>query len=81
MVEVDVEVVDVLLDYNLLLGCNWTYVVTVVVLFVFRTLFFPLYWKIMMINQLSFLYASPNTYVGSSIRLKNLSRQLRISMS
>jgi hypothetical protein len=25
-VEVDVEVVDVPLDYNLLLGCNWTYV-------------------------------------------------------
>jgi hypothetical protein len=34
-VEVDVKVVDVPLDYNLLLGCNWTYSMTVVILFVF----------------------------------------------
>jgi hypothetical protein len=31
MVEVDVEVVDVPLDYNLLLGCNWTYAMTVII--------------------------------------------------
>ena len=37
-VEVVVEVVYAPLDYNLLLGRNWTYVMIVVVLSVFRTL-------------------------------------------
>jgi hypothetical protein len=30
MVEVDVEVIDVPLDYNLLLGCNWTYAMIII---------------------------------------------------
>jgi hypothetical protein len=38
MAEVEVEVFDAPLDYNLLLGRNWTYVMIVVVLSVFRTL-------------------------------------------
>jgi hypothetical protein len=50
MIEVDVEVVDAPLDYKLLLGCNWTYVMTIVVSSVFHTLYFPLDGKIMMIN-------------------------------
>jgi hypothetical protein len=40
MVEVDVEVVDAPLDYNLLLGRNWTYAMTAIVSSVFRTLCF-----------------------------------------
>jgi hypothetical protein len=36
--KVDVEVVDVPLDYNLLLGCNWTYAMTAVILSIFCTL-------------------------------------------
>jgi hypothetical protein len=60
MVEVEVEVVDAPLDYNLLLGCNWTYVMVVVVYFIFRSLFFPHEGKIMMINQLSFAYFITN---------------------
>jgi hypothetical protein len=63
MVEVDVEVVDVPLDYNLLLGRNWTYSMTAIVSSIFRTLCFPHDGKIMMIDQLSFVYASPNAYV------------------
>jgi hypothetical protein len=43
MVEVDVEVVDVPLDYNLLLGCNWTYAMTEIISSIFRTLCFPIY--------------------------------------
>ena len=31
MVELDVEVVDVPLDYKLLLGSNWTYAMTVII--------------------------------------------------
>jgi hypothetical protein len=40
-VEVEVEVVDAPLDYNLLLGCNWTYAMVAVVSFVFHVLCFP----------------------------------------
>jgi hypothetical protein len=67
MVEVEVEVVDATLDYNLLLGCNWTYVMVVVVSSVFCTLCFPYQWNIMTINQLAFTYSIPNAYIGPSI--------------
>jgi hypothetical protein len=50
-VEVDVEVVDVPLDYNLLLGCNWTYAMTAVVSSIFCTLCFPHDGKIVTIDQ------------------------------
>jgi hypothetical protein len=66
-VEVEVEVVDVPLDYNLLLGHNWTYAMVVVVSFIFRTLCFPHQGEIMTIDQLSFAYSSPNASVGPSI--------------
>jgi hypothetical protein len=65
--EVDVEVVDAPLDYNLLLGRNWTYAMTTVMLSVFRTLCFPHKGKIMTIDQLSFAHASPNALVRPSI--------------
>jgi hypothetical protein len=38
MVEVDVEVVDAPLDYNLLLGHNWTNDMTTIVSSIFHTL-------------------------------------------
>jgi hypothetical protein len=66
-VEVEVEVVDAPLDYNLLLGRNWTYAMVVVVSSIFRTLCFPHQGEIMTVDQLSFVYSSPNTYVGPSI--------------
>jgi hypothetical protein len=59
-VEVDVEVVDAPLDYNLLLGRNWNYAMTVVVSSVFHTLCFPHEGKIVTIDQLSFVHASPS---------------------
>jgi hypothetical protein len=66
-VEVDVEVVDVPLDYNLLLGHNWTYAMIVIISSVFCTLCFPHEVKIVMIDQLSFVHASPKESVGPSI--------------
>jgi hypothetical protein len=66
-VEVDVEVVDAPLDYNLLLGHNWTYAMTAIVLSVFLTLCFPHDGKIVKIDQFYFAYASPNASVGPSI--------------
>jgi hypothetical protein len=50
IVEVYVKVVDAPLDYNVLLRCNWTYVMTVVILPFFCTLCFPDDGKIVMIN-------------------------------
>jgi hypothetical protein len=67
MVEVDVEVVDAPLDYNLLLGRNWTYAMVIVVSSVSVLLCFPHQGKIVMIDQLSFAYSSPNASVGPSI--------------
>jgi hypothetical protein len=49
-VEVDVEVVDAPLNYNLLLGCNWTYAMTTIISFVFCTLCFPHDGKIVTID-------------------------------
>jgi hypothetical protein len=66
-VEVEVEVVDSPLDYNLLLGCNWTYPMIFIILSIFCTLCFPHDGKIVMIDQLSFTYASPNASVGPAI--------------
>jgi hypothetical protein len=73
MVEVDVEVVDAPLDYNLLLGHNWTYAMIVIVSSIFYTLCFPHDGKIVMIDQLSFVYASPNASVGPSIHGRQFS--------
>jgi hypothetical protein len=64
MAEVEVEVVDAPLDYNLLLGCNWTYAMVAFVSSVFRTLYFPHEGKIVTIDQLSFAYSSPNASIG-----------------
>jgi hypothetical protein len=63
-VEVDVEVVDVPLDYNMLLGHNWTCAMIVIVLSIFCTLCFPHDGNIVTVDQLSFVYASPSASVG-----------------
>jgi hypothetical protein len=67
MVEVEVEVVDAPLDYNMLLVRNLTYAMVVVVSSIFCTLCFPHQGEIVMIDQLSFANSSPNASVGPSI--------------
>ena len=54
MVNVDVEVVERYLDYNLLLGRSWSYAMTAIVSSVFRIILFPLDGKIVTVDQLSF---------------------------
>jgi hypothetical protein len=71
---VEVEVVDAPLDYNLLLGRNWTYSMIIVVSSVFHTLCFPHEGKIVMIDQLSFVYSSPNASLGPSIPVIDISQ-------
>jgi hypothetical protein len=56
---VEVEVVDSPLDYNLLLGRSWTYVMEVVVAIFFWVLLFPHEGWIVTINQLSFSRLDP----------------------
>jgi hypothetical protein len=58
-VSVNVEVVDALLDYNLLLGKKWFYAMTFIASSVFRCVQFPHQGKIVIIDQLD--YCTPNT--------------------
>jgi hypothetical protein len=74
MVEVEVEVVDAPLDYNLLLGHNWTYAMVIVVSPIFRILYFLHQGEILTIDQLSFAYSIPNASVGPSIPVINNSQ-------
>jgi hypothetical protein len=69
MVEVEVEVVDAPLNYNLLLAHNWTYAMVVVISSIFYMPCFPHQGVIVTIDQLSFVYSSPNISVGLSIPL------------
>ena len=53
-IELKVEVVDMNLNYNLLLGRSWTHAMFCVVSSLFRMLSFPREVKIVIVNQLSF---------------------------
>jgi hypothetical protein len=65
--EIEVEVVDAPLDYNLLLGHNWSYAMIAIVSSVFCVLCFPHEGKIVTIDQLSFAHPSPTTSLGTII--------------
>ena len=41
IINLEVEVVDAPLDYNLLLGCSWSYTMIVVVSSIFQVIMFP----------------------------------------
>jgi hypothetical protein len=58
---VEVEVVDAPLDYNLLLGQTWTYVMHVVVATIFWVLSFPHEGWIVTIDRLSFSHPDPSS--------------------
>ena len=54
VVSVEVEVIDALLDYNLLLGRSWTYATSAIALVVFRVVVFPHEGKLVTVDQLDF---------------------------
>ena len=56
MVEIEVEVVDANITYNLLLGRSWTYAMQVVASSLFCIICFPHQGKIVTIDQLSFFF-------------------------
>ena len=59
--------VDALLDYNLLLGTNWFYAMTVVASIIFRTVQFPNLGRIVTINLLDFYTPDVNTSTANNI--------------
>jgi len=59
IVNLDVEMVDAPLDYSLLLGCSWSYTMTVVVSSIFQLIKFPHNGKIVTIDQLTYFSSNP----------------------
>jgi len=66
---VKVEMVDVPLDYNLLLGRSCTYAMTFVVFVVSQVLCFPHEGRIVIVDQLSIAHADPATSPVSVVPL------------
>jgi len=68
-IELEVEVVDVNLNYNHLLGWSWTHATFCVVSSLFRVLHFPLEGKIITVDQISFFSSGSSNgnipYVGN----------------
>lgn len=58
-VNLDVEVVDAPLDYNLLLSCSWSYAMNVIVSSIVRLIKFPHNGKIVTIDQLTYFSSDP----------------------
>lgn len=50
MIAIEVEVVDAQLDYNILMGQSWTYVMTTVVSSLFRMILFTLQGRIVKVD-------------------------------
>ena len=59
MVNLDVEVVDAPLDYNLLLGRSWSYTMTIFVSSISHLIMFPHKGKNIKIDQLSYYSSDP----------------------
>ena len=66
-ISIQLEVVDAPLDYNLLLGINWFYVMTVVASTVFRIVQFPHLGRIVTIDQLYFYTLDVTTPMANNI--------------
>jgi hypothetical protein len=64
-------VVDVSLDYNLLLGRSWTYAMQAVVMTIFQVLLFPNEIQIVSIDQLSFSHLDPSSRVSMAPMIDN----------
>jgi hypothetical protein len=68
---VEVEVVDVSLDYNILLRRSWTYAMQAFVMIVFWVLLFPHKSQIVTIDQLSFSRPDPSSRVSTVPMIHN----------
>jgi hypothetical protein len=61
IVQVEVEVFDAPLDYNLLLGCSWIDSMRVVVSTLFHVVHFPHHGKVVIVDQLAFFNSDTHT--------------------
>jgi hypothetical protein len=68
---VEVEVADVPLSYNILLGRNWTYTVTAVVSTIFLVLCFPHEGRIIIIDHLSLSRPDPSSGASMVLMINN----------
>jgi hypothetical protein len=68
---VEVEVVDAPHDYNILLGRNWTYVMTLVVSTIFWVLIFPHEAQIINVDQLSISCLDPSSGISTVLMIDN----------
>jgi hypothetical protein len=71
IVYVKVEVVDATLDYNVLIGRSWTYVMHAMVMIVFWVLLFPHEGQIVSIDQLFFSYPDPSSGASTVSMIDN----------
>lgn len=69
IVVVEVEIIDRPLEYNLLLGRNWTYAMKAVPSVVFHTISFPHQGKIVIVDQLDFCTIDIRTTTETTIPL------------
>ncbi len=69
VVNIEVEVVDANLDYNLLLGRNWVYEMDAVVSTLFRVICFPHEGKIVKVDQLDYAPVDPKATSDSTVPL------------
>lgn len=70
-ISIEVEVIDVTLEYNLILGCTWFYAMRVVALTIFRLLRFPHQGKIVTIYHLNYCVADLSPNVNTIVPLIN----------
>ena len=70
-IAIEVKVVDVPIDYNLLLGRNWMYNMQAIASSLFRVVFFLFNGNIITIDQNSFHNSSVNASLGASIPIIN----------
>lgn len=75
VVNIEVEINDANLDYNLLLGRNWIYEMNAIVSYLFRILCFPREGRILKIDQLDYSPGDSHTTSDSTIPLVDNPRQ------
>jgi hypothetical protein len=66
---IDIEVIDVTLDYNILFGRSYMYAMEAVASSVFRTIMFPHNGKIVTLDQLSYYEPNPSANVDNILPL------------
>jgi hypothetical protein len=66
---IDIEVIDVPLDYNIMFGRSYMYAMNVVASSVFRTMMFPHNGKIMTVNQVSHCEPNPSANLDNILPL------------